>query len=194
MAQLALTKHQAQTRPYCFHPLGEHSHLTLTDPLLTQNLQGYWCWLQLSLIANRFCSHKGLNSCHVLCMILADTKSCRDASSLLKTHLLLLVYVIFLGSRRMFELKFAAEVSDLTGTWAVGVLVCLHVAGRVRLVVSTVKLFLVFPVAAIACFNFWLSFCRSHGRHVTKTWAMIHRLPHECTFHLNTIFVFLETY
>ena len=35
---------------------------------------------------------------------------------------LLLVYVIFFGSRRMFELKFAAEVSDLTGTWAVGVL------------------------------------------------------------------------
>ena len=31
---------------------------------------------------------------------------------------LLLVYVIFWGSRRMFELKFAAEVSDLTGTWA----------------------------------------------------------------------------
>ena len=35
---------------------------------------------------------------------------------------LLLVYVNFFGSRRMFELKFAAEVSDLTGTWAVGVL------------------------------------------------------------------------
>ena len=89
MAQLALTKHQAQTRPYCFHPLGEHSHLTLTHPFLTQNLQGYWRWFQLSLIANRFCSPKGLNSCHVLCMILADTKSCRDASSLLKTHLLI---------------------------------------------------------------------------------------------------------
>ena len=89
MAQLVLTKHQAQTRPYCFHPLGEHSHLTLTHPFLTQNLQGYWRWFQLSLIANRFCSPKGLNSCHVLCMILADTKSCRDASSLLKTHLLI---------------------------------------------------------------------------------------------------------
>ena len=31
-------------------------------------------------------------------------------------------YLFIFGSRRMFELKFAAEVSDLTGTWAVGVL------------------------------------------------------------------------
>ena len=63
--------------------------ITLTHILLTQNLQGYWHWLQLSPIANRICSHKGLNNCHVLCMIVADTKSCRDASSLLKTHLLI---------------------------------------------------------------------------------------------------------
>ena len=28
----------------------------------------------------------------------------------------------FFGSRHKFELKFAAEVSDLTGNWAVGVL------------------------------------------------------------------------
>ena len=39
---------------------------------------------------------------------------------------LLLVYVIFFGSRRMFELQFAAEVSDLTGTWAVGVLALVY--------------------------------------------------------------------
>ena len=29
----------------------------------------------------------------------------------------------------MFELKFAAEVSDLTGTWAVGVLALVHDSG-----------------------------------------------------------------
>ena len=32
----------------------------------------------------------------------------------------------FFGSRRMFELKFAAEVSDLTGNWAVGVLALVY--------------------------------------------------------------------
>ena len=42
---------------------------------------------------------------------------------------LLLVYVIFLGSKRMFELKCAAEVSDLTGTWAVGVLALVYDSG-----------------------------------------------------------------
>ena len=35
-------------------------------------------------------------------------------------------YVIFFASRRMFKLKFAAEVSDLTGTWAVGVLALVY--------------------------------------------------------------------
>ena len=90
MAQLALTKHQPQTRPYRFHPLGEHSRLTLTHPLPrhTEPPRILTLISAESLIANRICSHKGLNNCHVLCMIVADTKSCRDASSLLKTHLL----------------------------------------------------------------------------------------------------------
>ena len=33
----------------------------------------------------------------------------------------------FFGSRRMFELKFAAEVSDLTGNWAVARCPCLGI-------------------------------------------------------------------
>ena len=82
-------KHQAQTRPYCFHPLGEHSHLMHPDPPVAHTEPPRILMLTSaeSLIANRICSHKGLNNCHVLCMIVADTKSCRDASSLLKTHL-----------------------------------------------------------------------------------------------------------
>ena len=36
----------------------------------------------------------------------------------------------------MFELKFAAEVSDLTGTWSVGVLALVH--GQYRYYTSSI--------------------------------------------------------
>ena len=42
------------------------------------------------------------------------------------TFLMFFITSFFVGSRRMFELKFAAEVSDLTGTWAVGVLALVY--------------------------------------------------------------------
>ena len=79
-----LTTHQAQTAFTLWVNIPDPP-LAHTEPPRILTLT----WAE-SLVANRFFSHnKGLSSCHVLCMILADTKSCRDTSSLLKTHLLL---------------------------------------------------------------------------------------------------------